>query len=456
MNILTAMTSAAKLEEAFKAKDCTSPPMKDAIETWFALYYDRPATKDSDSCQRIAYTVVNKLAKTCFGEYQASSKDEYAQSVLDALDENKREAMQMLLAGGETFIKPVPFGDRWLFNIIRRNNVLVFGRNANGDPCDIGTVERTTRSSKFYTLLERRTVDAYGRLTIRNYLYSSDFPNDIGRPVPLATMPQYEKLPEEYTYTDPLGGLGLAYLRMPIENVVDGSPDGVSVYAAAVGLIKNIDHNEALINGEFERGQSRIIASSDLMVVGKDGKRRFEDNIFVGLDDDPKEVGVTIFSPELRVASFHERKREYLRNVESVIGIKRGLLSEVEAQERTAKEVTSSEGDYNLTIIDLQEVWTKAVKDTVKLCGVLGKLYKIPGAHDVPEDAVSIDWGNGILYDEDKTWADYLDMVARGLIKPEIALGWRFGMPTETEADLAKIRAKYMPVTEQMAEGGEE
>ena len=86
---------------------------------------------------------------------------------------------------------------------------------------------------------------------------------------------------------------------------------------------------------------------------------------------------------------------------------------------------------------------------------MLGRLYQVPKAHDIPEDGVSIDWGNGVLYDEDKTWADYLDMVARGLLKPEIALGWRFGMPTETEEDLAAIRAKYMPELERIADGDE-
>ena len=92
--------------------------------------------------------------------------------------------------------------------------------------------------------------------------------------------------------------------------------------------------------------------------------------------------------------------------------------------------ITSSAGDYNLTSIDLQEVWEKAVCEAVALCGALGKLYQIPGAHDVPEDAVAIDWGNGVPYDEDKTWEDYKSMDAVGLIKPEIALGWRFNMPT--------------------------
>jgi len=47
-------------------------------------------------------------------------------------------------------------------------------------------------------------------------------------------------------------------------------------------------------------------------------------------------------------------------------------------------------------------------------------------------------------------------MVSRGLLKPEIALGWRFGMPAETEADLAAIRAKYMPEMQQLGEGAED
>lgn len=44
-------------------------------------------------------------------------------------------------------------------------------------------------------------------------------------------------------------------------------------------------------------------------------------------------------------------------------------------------------------------------------------------------------------------------MVSAGLLKPEIALGWRFGMPTETAADLKKIREKYMPEAQQLADG---
>ena len=455
MSILTALKTAYGYEDAFGAKDSTSPDMRAAIEEWFALYYNREATPQEDPCQRIAYTIVNKLTKTAFGEYSAACEDEYAKTILAALGARKRKAMQLALIGGEAWIKPFPVASgKFAFSIIPRNNVLVFGRDAEGVPTDIGTAERTIQGHSYYTLLERRTVDTNGLLTLRNKLYVSETPGMLGRQVSLQTLSRYEALPEEYIYPVPLHSLGLARLITPLENCVDGTHDGVSVYAPAVGLIHNIDRNEAQINGEFERGESRIIASDDLLRRGKNGRKRLDDHIFVGLDDDPKTVGVTIFSPELREQSFLARKQEYLRNAENIIGLKRGLLSEVEAAERTATEVTSSAGDYNLTIIDFQSMWEEAAREAVRICGVLGPMYRVQGAHTLDPDAVSIDWGNGILYDEDKTWADYLNMVSSGLLKPEIALGWRFGMPTETDADLAKIRKKYMPTLQDEAAAG--
>ena len=266
--------------------------------------------------------------------------------------------------------------------------------------------------------------------------------------MPLDSLPQYADLQEEYTFEKPIGGVGIAWLKVPIENCVDGSLDCVSVYAPATGLIQNIDRNEAQLSGEFERGKSRIIASADMLEIDETGRKKLSASVFTGLDEAPEDVGITVFSPALREQSYLERKREYLRNVESLIGLKRGLLSEVEAVERTAKEVTSSEGDYNLTIIDFQRMWEKALREAARLCGILGQLYHVPGAHEVEDDSIVVDWGNGVLYDEEKTWEEYKDMVASGLLKPEIALGWRFNMPTDTEAQLAKIRKKYMPDTE--------
>ena len=240
-------------------------------------------------------------------------------------------------------------------------------------------------------------------------------------------------------------------LWWPVPNCVDWSTDPVCVYAAAVGLIHNINRNKAELSGEFDRGKSRLVVSSD-MLKRRDGSKELvlADDVFVGLDDNPEDVGITIFSPALREQSFLARKTEYLRNVEGIIGLKRGLLSEVESAERTATEVTSSAGDYNLTIIDFQRMWENAVREALVLCGALGRMYRIQGAVDLKGDAAIIDWGNGVLYDESKTWTDYKAMVAAGLLRPEIAVGWYFNMPTNTAKDLEAVRERYMPALEAM------
>lgn len=449
MSVWTALfdKSARSFEEAFGAADITTTAMKTAIQDWFGLYFEKEATKEEDPCQQIAYTIVRKLTKTTFGEYAASSDDEFVSTILKTLDEQKQEALDMALIGGECLLKPMPDvrGNTWRWSVVNRMNMMVFGTDEKGIPTDIGTAERTVTGGYYYTLLERRSVDAEGRLRIQNSLFRSKEEKQIGLRVNLGALEKYAELKEDYTFETPVGSIGLVRMKTPVANCVDGSRGGVSAYAAAVGLIHNINRNEAQLNQEFENGRSRVFVSDTLLKRKPDGSKAFEDSLFVGLDDDPEAVGVNIFSPELRTADFEARKQSYLRSCENIIGLKRGLLSEVEAADRTAKEITSSEGDYNLTVIDFQNMWTGAVKEAVRLCGILGGLYGIQGAHEAEDDAFSIDWGNGVLYDEDATWTDYKAMVAAGLLKPEIAIGWRFNMPTETEADLKAIREKYMP-----------
>lgn len=432
---------------AFRAADTTSEPMRRAIKEWFDLYFqDKPFEKE-DPCQRIPYTIVSKLTKTVFSEYTTTTQNEFAKNILYSLNARSKTAMQMALIGGECALKPVPDANGFRFVVVPRNNILVFARNAHGEMTDIGMAEHSTSGNCYFTLLERRTVDSRGYLQIQYKLFKSYNAGNLGQQVPLSSLPQYESLQEEYVFSKPVGSIGLISLRTPIVNCVDGSSDAVSVYAAAVGLIHNINHNEYQLCGEFDRGESRIAVSADVLKE-KDGKNIIEDNVFVGLDDDPETIGFNIFSPALREASFLARKQEYLRNVENIIGLKRGLLSEVEAAERTATEITSSAGDYNLTIIDFQDMWETAVQEAMRVCSILGQLYQLSGAQDIPEGAVTVNWGNGILYDEDKTWEDYLKMVSSGLLKPEIAVGWRFNMPYDTPAQRDKVRKMYMPEVE--------
>ncbi len=433
--------SVYQYEQAFGQADKTTSAMRSAIEEWFSLYYGAGA-ENTDPCQRIAYTVVSKVVRTVFGEYQSKPQSNGALSLIRTLEERKEEAVQLALVGGECYIKPCPELMGFSFRLVPRNNILVFARDAQGRPTDIGLVEKTTEGKYYYTLLERRRVDEKGYLTIINRLYRSLNSQSLGTQVTLVEHPAYEELPEQYRYAEPIGSVGLVRMKTPMLNCVDGSPDGVAIFGAATGLIGNLDANEAQLNGEFSRGQSRILASADLLRADGSGSRTLQDSLFVGLDEDPERVGLTIFSPTLREQSYIARKQEYLRNIESLIGLQRGMLSDANMEERTATEITASAGQFNLTVIEFQRMWEKALRETVALCRVLARLYRLP---QIPEGTVSVDWGNGVLYDEDKTWEAYRNMVADGILKPEIALGWRFNMPVDSEGALLNIRRALMP-----------
>lgn len=447
-------------EQAFPgARDCTSGAMKAAIQEWFALYFGGVPQEKEDPCQQLPYTVVSKLYRTAFAEYELAvtggKAGFFAAAVLPELEAARKRAVQLALIGGEAWLKPVPAPGqkKFLFLPMRRDCVVVLARAPGGEATALGSAEVTRESGRVYTLLERRQATPQG-MVIESKLFCSRDSASLGVQVPLAALEKYAALQPESTLPG-VEGVGLARLAVPMENCVDGGEDPVSVYAAAVGLIHNINRNEWQLNREFEKGASRIIASADMLTRDRNGRAQFDDELFAGIDDDPEAVGVTIFSPALREKSFLARKAEYLRNLETVIGIKRGLLGEVEAAQRTATEVTSSQGDYSLTLADLQGMWEAAARQALRLCDQLGRVYKLCGPE--PFDAqkeVSIGWGNGILYDKDKDWAETMALVSAGMLRPEIALAWRYDLPWKTARDLQKVRKLYMPELEQL-EGGE-
>ena len=137
---------------------------------------------------------------------------------------------------------------------------------------------------------------------------------------------------------------------------------------------------------EFRRGQSRLVVSRDMLREGQ-----LQDSLFVGLDDSPESVGITVFSPELRENSYLNRQQAYLRSVENLIGLKRGLLSQVEAVDRTATEITSSEGEYMGLIRELQQVWEQVWEQAVRDAAALQEAL----TGEMPDWQIA--WGDGVM-----------------------------------------------------------
>lgn len=347
--------------DAFGASDGSSPKMKRGILEWLGLYYG------AQQKLQIPYTIVRKLISGVFCEYSAPGL-----SPLPA-----REAMELALICGESYLKPIPGG--WM--PISRGSILVFSRDMWGEPTDVGLMEKTTLGRHKFTLLERRTLSPDGTLTIVNRLFRSQG-SGLGREVSLKSHPAYRDLPGKYVYPQAMDSVGLVRLRLPMTNCIDGSSEGVSIYAPAARLIAALEENEAQLDGEFRNGRSRLVVSRDLLDAGQ-----LKDTVFVALDESPETVGITVFSPELRQKSYLERQQAYLRSVENIIGIRRGLLSQVEEIDRTATEITCSEGDYMATLMGLRQVWQQAAEKASRLQEQLtGSGFD-----------THISWGDGVL-----------------------------------------------------------
>lgn len=95
------------LDEAFGGRDVASDEMQTAIKSWIAEYFRRTPDKESDPCQRLPYTIVHKLEKGMFAEYDSdlqdkeSAKGSWMRENLIQLDLAKSTAMQWMLIAGE-------------------------------------------------------------------------------------------------------------------------------------------------------------------------------------------------------------------------------------------------------------------------------------------------------------------------------------------------------------------
>ena len=100
---------------------------------------------------------------------------------------------------------------------------------------------------------------------------------------------------------------------------------------------------------------------------------------------------------------------------------------------------------YSLSIMDFQHLYYDALQAALRLGEQIGQAYHLCDASAWDADELAVTWGNGVLYDADQEWTERKELVQMGLLKPELALAWKFDLPAESEADLAEIRKNYMP-----------
>ena len=218
---------------------------------------------------------------------------------------------------------------------------------------------RDIDDSKYYVRLERHSIKN-GFLEITNEAYSSSTRYGFDRKIPLESLEAWRGLPEHVAYPG-VKEMDFGYYRNPIKNRIDDTPCGVSIFDYAIDLIRKADVQSARIDWEFESGERAIhvdAAAIKRESDGQNGVSKLNKRLYRGIDGE--EGFFKEFSPELRDQNLINGLENYFRQIEFVVGLAFGDLSNPQSVDKTATEVKASKNrKYNRV---------KAIQDNLRDC----------------------------------------------------------------------------------------
>ncbi len=321
-----------------------SQPMIDAINKWKKMLVG-----NADWCGDIVESL--KLEEGICREFADSALVEMEAKILnndnmDAVlqkslsDMNKK--LQTGLALGAMVLRPLG-PDKAEY--VAADKFIPISFDDSGTPNDIAfLVVKCVGENDYYTRVERHYF-TNGNLTIENKCYHSQSQSDIGQNCSLEEIAEWANiLPGPIIYPGMIE-MDFGYYQNPIENKVDGSSCGVSVYESAENLIRKADVQGARLDWEYDSGE-RAIHVDERALKNRGSKTylpRLKKRLYKGLnlDDNNKDL-YKEYSPEMRDEAFRRGLEEYKREIEFNVGLAYGDLSDAQEVDKTATEVLTS------------------------------------------------------------------------------------------------------------------
>lgn len=321
-----------------------SQPMIDAINKWKKMLVG-----NADWCGDIIESlkleegICREFADSVLVEMEAKIlNNDNMDAVLQKSLSDMNKKLQTGLALGAMVLRPLG-PDKAEY--VAADKFIPISFDDSGTPNDIAfLVVKSVGENNYYTRVERHYF-TNGNLTIENKCYHSQSQSDIGQNCSLEEVAEWANiLPGPITYPG-MTEMDFGYYQNPIENKVDGSSCGVSVYESAENLIRKADVQGARLDWEYDSGE-RAIHVDERALKNRCGKTylpRLKKRLYRGLnlDDNNKDL-YKEYSPEMRDEAFRRGLEEYKREIEFNVGLAYGDLSDAQEVDKTATEVLVS------------------------------------------------------------------------------------------------------------------
>lgn len=315
--------------------------MVDAINRWSSMYIGKAPWIDSNvKSLRLEQGICREFANTVISEMTSQVSNEKLNKLYQASIADLNERLQKGLALGSFIVRPINGGIEY----ITADQFIPIKFNNAGKLIDVVFIDtKQVRTDLIYYRLERHSLQA-GTLTISNRVFISTRAGELGIERSLSNVDEWSALPAVVTYNYAKPDFG--YYRNPLDNTIDSSKCGVSIFDSAVDKIKKTDIQFGRLDWEYQSGERAVHVDSSALRKKANGSYtlpKLNDRLYRGLDIN-KNNGelLDVFSPEFRDQSIINGLETYKREIEFSVGLAFGDLSKQQDQVKTATEIKAS------------------------------------------------------------------------------------------------------------------
>ncbi len=465
------------IEQAEHIDTPLSTEMTTALDNWYRLYLNQADWLESDKVKsmnlpafissEIARQIVlemkwNITGKAADGSTQDAAGDpvmnpraEYLKAEFEKLTEALRQKLEQGCAAGGMIIKPYPniedghiyfdWTMDWAFYPLAFDD--------DGNLSDVIIPDTFTEGKITYTRLERHTVVKDG-VKITQRAFKSNMKDTIGTEIDLSEVDRWSALQPEATVKNTDGPLFGWYKVATANNIDVDSPLGASVFAKAVGVIKEADLQYSRLLWEFEGSELAIDVDPTALRPKKtaDGKMEtphLNERLFRQVDIDKGDRDLyEVFSPQIRDGSLLNGLNQLLIRVEDLCGLSRGTLSDANVDARTATELKIIKQRSYATVSDNQAALEHCLKAVIRAMDVYATTYNLAPAGEYD---VSFEWDDSILTDTDAQLNERLMLMNAGVIGKAEMREWYLGeTKAQAQAALESIQQEQMSSMQMM------
>lgn len=354
------MLSRATIKRAFGETPQITSAMIEKIELWNAMLNgNAPWCDEYVKSMEIEHGICREFADVALSEMELNISNERLFKVFKSCIQDLNENLQEGIALGSMCIKPVGNGQA---EFVKADRFFIMDFGVDDKPTDAVFVDvKKVDTSRYYIRMERHSIKP-GYLVITNRVFESSDRNSIGRIVPMDTVAEWAKLPEEVSYPG-MTLMDFGYYRNPVINHIDDTNCGVSIYDKAIDIIERADNQGARLDWEFGSGERALHVSSTILRKqpnGQNGVSKLNRRLYRGLGMNEDENFIKEYSPEFRDENIINGLEALYRQIEFIVGLAFGDLSNPQSIEKTAEEVkTSKLRKYNRV---------NAIQGKLKIC----------------------------------------------------------------------------------------